>query len=62
LGFIRQAALGDPLVPYTKRVEAALQKLLAGRSWTKPQRDWLERIGSQLAIEKVVDRTSLDEG
>jgi type I restriction enzyme, R subunit len=62
LGFIRQAALGDPLRPYTERVDRALAKLLARRAWTQPQRTWLQRIGKQLAQEKVVDRASLDEG
>ena len=38
MGYIRQAALGDPLVPYEQRVEKALQKILASRSWTTPQR------------------------
>jgi len=34
MGYIRQAALGDPLVPYEQRVEKALQRILATRSWT----------------------------
>jgi type I restriction enzyme R subunit len=37
--YIRQAALGDPLVPYEQRVEKALQTILASRSWTTPQLD-----------------------
>ena len=62
IGFIRQAAIGDPLVAYERRVDAALDRLLATQSWTQPRRKWLERIGKQLKAEKVVDRTSLDEG
>ncbi|WP_255145386.1 type I restriction-modification system endonuclease [Synechococcus sp. ATX 2A4] len=38
MGYIRQAALGDPLVPYELRVENALQRILASRAWTTPQR------------------------
>ncbi|WP_264816330.1 type I restriction-modification enzyme R subunit C-terminal domain-containing protein, partial [Gluconobacter kondonii] len=34
LGFVRQAALGDPLVPYATRVENGVQKILASRNWT----------------------------
>jgi len=41
------AALGDPLVPYEQRVEQALQRILASRSWTKPQRDGLQHIANQ---------------
>jgi type I restriction enzyme R subunit len=50
IGFIRQAALGDALVPYSVRVDRALRKLLASQNWTAPQRKWLERIGSQLKV------------
>ena len=44
IGFIRQAALGDPLMAYEKRVDRAVEKLLGSRKWTDPQRKWLERI------------------
>lgn len=62
LGFIRQQALGDPLVPYEVRVDKALARVLARQAWTKPQRTWLERIGNQLRAQSVVDRRLLDEG
>ncbi len=62
LGFVRQQALGDPLVPYAQRVDRALARLLGSRSWTLPQRTWLEKIGGQLKAEIVVDREALDRG
>jgi type I restriction enzyme R subunit len=62
IGFIRNAALGDALIPYSDRVDAAIKKILASRAWTRPQRTWLERIGKQLKIEYIVDRDALDEG
>jgi type I restriction enzyme R subunit len=62
IGFIRQAALGDALVPYGDRVDKAMQKILASRAWTAPQRKWLERIGQQLKTEVIVDREALDRG
>jgi type I restriction enzyme R subunit len=62
IGFVRQAALGDPLVPYDARVDAALGKILASRPWSKGQRDWLKRIGLQMKAEMIVDRASMDEG
>jgi type I restriction enzyme R subunit len=61
VGFIRQAAIGDPLVPYAERVEAAMRRILASRQWTDPQRRWLRRIGEQLEREIVVDREALDQ-
>ena len=62
IGFIRQAALGDPLVPYEERVDRALKKVLSSRQWSPPQRKWLERIGKQLRVETVVDREALNRG
>ena len=44
VGYVRQAALGDALVPWSTRVEKAMAKILKSRSWTQPQRQWLERI------------------
>ncbi len=62
IGFIRQAALGDPLIPYEQRVQAAMQRIVASRSWTDPQRQWLRRIGEQFAQEVIVDREAIDRG
>ena len=60
IGFVRQAALGDPLTPYADRVRAAVQKIMASRTWSDPQKKWLKRIGEQIEKETVVDRTSMD--
>ncbi len=62
IGFIRQAALGEPLVPYAERVDRALRALLASRSWSTPQRKWLSNIAEQLKYQVVLDARSLDEG
>jgi type I restriction enzyme R subunit len=60
IGFVRQAALGDPLVPYGDRVRAAMQRVMASRAWTDPQKLWLRRIGEQVEKEIVVDREAID--
>ncbi|WOD41904.1 type I restriction-modification system endonuclease [Nodosilinea sp. E11] len=62
IGFIRQAALGDALIPYPERVDRAIKKILAKQAWTAPQRKWLERIGKQLKVEVIVDHEALDQG
>ena len=62
IGFIRRAAVGDPLVPYGERVDRALKTILGSRPWTDPQRKWLDRIGQQLRSEVIVDREALDRG
>lgn len=61
VGYIRQAALGDPLVPYGDRVDRALQKTLASQAWTMPQRQWLQRLAAQTKANDLVDRAALDE-
>jgi len=60
IGFVRQAAIGDPLLPYEDRVRDAMRAILAGRTWTEPQKRWLRRIGEQIGKEVVVDREALD--
>ncbi len=61
IGFVRQAALKEPLMPYEQRVDRAISGILKGKAWTDPQRQWLQRIGEQLKKEIVVDRQALDD-
>jgi len=61
VGFIRQAAIGDPLLPYEQRVDHALQTMLASRAWATPQRQWLQKIASQTKANVIVDRDALDD-
>jgi type I restriction enzyme R subunit len=43
------------------RVRAAMQRILASRTWTEVQRKWLKRIEEQVIRDIVVDRTAIDE-
>jgi type I restriction enzyme, R subunit len=61
IGYIRQAALGDPIVSYDERVKKAMKRILSKRVWTVPQRKWLERIGEQITHEFIMDRKALDQ-
>jgi type I restriction enzyme R subunit len=65
VGYIRQAAIGDALVPYAERVDRALNQLLAhppgAKAWTTPQRDWLKKIAAQTKANTLVDRDALDD-
>ena len=61
IGYVRQAALGDPLIPYADRVKRAVDAVIRKGSWTDVQKRWLHRIGEQLQKEIVVDRAALDE-
>ncbi|UVT18554.1 MAG: type I restriction-modification system endonuclease [Nitrospira sp.] len=61
VGYIRQAALGDALIPYEQRVDRALQTILTSKYWTVPQRQWLQKIAAQTKANVVVDRNALDD-
>ena len=61
VGYIRQAALGDALVPYEQRVDRALLALLSSKSWSNPQRQWLQKIAAQTKANLIVDRAALDD-
>jgi type I restriction enzyme, R subunit len=62
VGYIRQLALGSPLMPYAERVDRAVQRLRKAHRFTDPQSKWLDRIAKQMKLETVVDRASLDSG
>ncbi len=62
VGFIRQRALGSPLMPYAERVDRAVAKILASGSFKPGQRKWLEQIAKQLKKEIVVDEEAFSGG
>lgn len=61
IGFVRQAALGDPLVPYETRVDNGVQRILASRAWTAKQKQWLGRISRVLRAQPVGDPEILSD-
>lgn len=61
IGFVRQAALGDPLVPYEARVENGVRRIIESRPWTPGQRQWLQRIGRSLKAQPVGDPAILSD-
>ncbi|MEW8474563.1 MAG: type I restriction-modification system endonuclease [Candidatus Thiodiazotropha endolucinida] len=55
IGHIRQAALGEALIPFEQRVNSAMQVIYSRHSWTTVQRKWLDRLAKQLSLEFVID-------
>ncbi len=55
IGYIRQAALGEALLPFEQRVGQAMQRIYGLTAWTPVQRKWLERLAKQLTHEVVID-------
>lgn len=63
IGFIRQAALGDPLVPFEHRVDQALNRIRQRHpEFSTLQKQWLDKLGKQLKRNIVLDREVLDSG
>jgi type I restriction enzyme R subunit len=62
LGFVRQAALGDGLIPYDRRVDTAVQALITRRGLTPVQQGWLKRLAKQIKTHIVLDEEAINEG
>ncbi|MEF3074898.1 type I restriction-modification system endonuclease [Methylobacter sp. Wu1] len=62
IGFIRQAALGEALIPWEQRVDKALEKILNSQPWKTPQREWLQLIAQQMKAATIVDEAALNQG
>jgi type I restriction enzyme R subunit len=56
VGYIRQAALGEPLIPFEQRVAQAMDHIYTQHEWSPAQRKWLERLAKQLVHEVIIDR------
>jgi len=56
IGYIRQAALGEALLPFEQRVAQAMQRIFSLTVWTPVQRKWLDRLAKQLHHEVVIDQ------
>lgn len=56
IGYIRQAALGEVLLPFEQRVANAMQHIYASTNWSQVQRRWLDRLAKQLTHEVVIDQ------
>jgi type I restriction enzyme R subunit len=61
IGYIRQAALGEPLVSFDQRVAHAMETIYASHDWSTIQRKWLNRLAKQLVHEVVLDKQFINE-
>ena len=55
IGHIRQAAVGDALKPFEKRVDHALAKIKGENNWNPVQEEWLDRLAKTLKESVVID-------
>lgn len=61
IGFIRQAAIGEALIPFEDRVKKAMTTIYALHNWNNVQRKWLDRLAKQLTHEIVIDHQDLND-
>ena len=61
IGYIRQAALGEALLPFEQRVANAMQRIYTAGNWTPVQRRWLDRLAKQLTHEVVIDHQFVNQ-
>lgn len=54
IAFIRQQALGDPLISHEERIKNTMKKIYQKKAWPHVQKKWLERIEKQLIQESVL--------
>lgn len=62
ISFIRQQALGSPLVSHERRIKNAVAKIKLKHDFNKMQLDWLDRIEKSLLEETVMDKQILNSG
>ncbi len=56
IGYIRRAALGEPLISFEQRVAEAMDRIYTQHNWNVNQRRWLDRLAKQLVHEVIIDR------
>ena len=61
IGYIRQAAIGEALLPFDQRVAKAMQTIYAMQPWTPVQRKWLDRLAKQLVHEVIIDPQQVND-
>lgn len=62
IAFIRQQALGSPLISHETRVKSAFAKLKQNHSFNAMQLDWLKRIEKVMLEETVLDEQIFETG
>ncbi|GIU46471.1 type I restriction-modification system endonuclease [Shewanella algidipiscicola] len=61
IGYIRQAALDEALIPFEQRVNKAMQRIYSEHDWNPNQRKWLQRLAKQLVHEAVIDKAFVNQ-
>jgi type I restriction enzyme R subunit len=60
--FIRQQALGSPLISHEQRIKNAVTKLKKNHNFSKMELDWLGRIENHLLHESILEPETFETG
>lgn len=60
--FIRQQAIGSPLISHEDRIKNAVNKLKKKHNFSKMELDWLNRIEVNLLHESILDKETFETG
>lgn len=56
IGYIRQAAIGEALIPFEQRLQTAMDQIYTSHPWNQAQKRWLKRLQEQIKLEVVIDK------
>ena len=62
ISFIRQQAIGSPLISHEDRIKMAVEKLKKNHSFNKMEMSWIDRIQKNLILESVIDKETFETG
>lgn len=60
--FIRQQAIGSPLISHEQRIKNAVSKLKKNHNFSKMELDWLSRIETHLLHESILEPETFETG
>lgn len=60
--FIRQQAIGSPLISHEERIKNAVTKLKKKHNFNKMELDWLGRVEANLLHESILDKETFETG
>lgn len=62
ISFIRQQALGSPLISHEERIKNAVDRLKKKHDFNKMEIGWIDRIEKNLLLESVLDKVTFETG
>ena len=62
ISLIRQQAIGSALISHEDRIRSAVERLKEKHSFSKMEKNWIDRIERNLILESVLDKETFETG